>query len=79
MNLMNLVDGPSAAIGLGGTLIATVLRSGIGACRTTLVQLAGLVGSLIDPAATTLVAALTYDQPPLAQGLRQASALPLPR
>ncbi len=29
---------------------------------------------LIDPAATTLVAALTYDQPPLAQGLQQASA-----
>ncbi len=29
---------------------------------------------LIDPAATALVAALTYDQPPLAQGLQQASA-----
>ncbi len=48
MNLMNLVDGPSAAIVLGGTLIATVLRSGIGDCRTTLVQLAGLGGSRFD-------------------------------
>lgn len=42
MNLMNLVDGPSAAIVLGGTLIATVLRSGLSDCRHTLVRLAQL-------------------------------------
>ena len=44
MNLMNLVDGPSAAIVLGGTLLATVLRSGVGDCRITLVKLAQLGG-----------------------------------
>ena len=48
MNLMNLADGPSAAIVLGGTLIATVLRSGSRDCRATLVQLAGLGGSRFD-------------------------------
>lgn len=34
------------------------------------VQAGRPVRILIDPAATTLVAALTYDQPPLAQGLQ---------
>ncbi len=48
MNLMNLVDGPSAAIVLGGTLIATVLRSGLGDCRHTLIKLAQLGGSRFD-------------------------------
>lgn len=48
MNLMNLVDGPSAVIVLGGTLLATVLRSGIGDCRHTLVKLAQLGSRRFD-------------------------------
>ena len=39
MDLTTLIDGPSAAIVFGGTLISTVLRAGISDCRTTLVQL----------------------------------------
>lgn len=42
MNLMNLVDGPSAAIVVGGTLLATVLRAGLGDCRHTLGKLGQL-------------------------------------
>lgn len=42
MDLSNLIDGPSAVIVGGGTLLATVLRSGLGDCRTTLRKLAGL-------------------------------------
>ena len=32
MNLMNLIDGPSALIVFGGTALATVLRAGWGDC-----------------------------------------------
>jgi chemotaxis protein MotA len=42
MNVMTLLDGPSAAIVLGGTLLATVLRSGLGDCRVTLSKLGQL-------------------------------------
>jgi chemotaxis protein MotA len=48
MNLMNLVDGPSAAIVFGGTLVATVLRAGLGDCRYSLVKLAQLGGKRFD-------------------------------
>lgn len=51
MNLMTLVDGPSAAIVLGGTLLATVLRAGFGDCRITLTKLAMLGRSGFDPVA----------------------------
>lgn len=51
MNLMNLVDGPSAAIVLGGTLVATVLRAGTGDCRFTLARLAQLGGRHFDASA----------------------------
>lgn len=42
MDLSTLIDGPSALIVGGGTLLATVLRSGLGDCRMTLRKLAGL-------------------------------------
>jgi chemotaxis protein MotA len=48
MNLIDLVDGPSAAIVFGGTLVATVLRSGLGDCRHTLVKLVQLTGKRFD-------------------------------
>ena len=48
MNLMNLIDGPSALIVLGGTLLATVLRAGAGDCAVTLVKLAQLGGDRFD-------------------------------
>lgn len=52
MNLMNLVDGPSAAIVLGGTLLATVLRAGVGDCRHTIARLGQLTSPAFDaPAA----------------------------
>ncbi len=48
MEWMNLVDGPSAAIVLGGTLVATVLRSGLADCRLTAGKLAQLGRSHFD-------------------------------
>jgi chemotaxis protein MotA len=42
MDFSSLIDGPSALIVGGGTVLATVLRSGVKDCRTTLRQLAGL-------------------------------------
>jgi chemotaxis protein MotA len=42
MNWINLLDGPSAAIVIGGTLAATVLRCGLGDCGMTLHQLGQL-------------------------------------
>lgn len=45
MNLMNLVDGPSALIVFGGTLLATVLRSGLTDCGHTAAKLGQLGGS----------------------------------
>lgn len=48
MNLMNLVDGPSAAIVLGGTLVATVLRAGWTDCRFTLLRLGQLGARRFD-------------------------------
>lgn len=43
MNYANLLDGTSAAIVVGGTLVATVLRCGL---RDCLVTLSGLAGTL---------------------------------
>lgn len=51
MNLMNLVDGPSAAIVLGGTLLATVLRAGVGDCRHTIARLGQLTAPGFDATA----------------------------
>lgn len=48
MNLLNLIDGPSALIVLGGTLLATVLRAGAGDCAVTLAKLAQLGGARFD-------------------------------
>lgn len=42
MDLAMLIDGPAALIVGGGTLLATVLRSGLADCRITLRKLAGL-------------------------------------
>lgn len=42
MNLAILFDGPSAAIVLGGTAVATVLRCGFSDVRMTAIKLAGL-------------------------------------
>lgn len=49
MNWLILLDAPSAAIVGGGTLAATVLRSGLGDCRATAAQ---LVRPRFDAAAT---------------------------
>ena len=50
MDWMNLVDGPSAAIVLGGTLVATVLRSGFADCALALAKLAQLGRNHFDAA-----------------------------
>lgn len=42
MDFSTLIDGPAALIVGGGTLLATVLRSGMKDCRTTLRQVVGL-------------------------------------
>jgi chemotaxis protein MotA len=52
MDWMNLVDGPSAGIVLGGTLVATVLRSGPADCRLALIKLGQLGRSHFDAART---------------------------
>ena len=52
MNLMNLIDGPSALIVFGGTALATVLRSGWSDCRMTLRKLRGLGDEQFDPETT---------------------------
>lgn len=51
MNLMHLIDGPSAAIVFGGTVLATALRAGAADCRITLRHLAQLGRRRFDPAA----------------------------
>ncbi|HEX4848386.1 MAG TPA: MotA/TolQ/ExbB proton channel family protein [Novosphingobium sp.] len=48
MDMMQLVDGPSAAIVGGGTLLATLLRAGFGDCRVTLIKLGQLGRSPFD-------------------------------
>ena len=48
MDLSTLIDGPSALIVGGGTLLATMLRGGATDCRITLVKLAGLGRSGFD-------------------------------
>ena len=51
MNLMNLIDGPSALIVFGGTALATVLRAGLRDCGLTLRKLRLLGGQQFDLAA----------------------------
>ncbi|MGB7656671.1 MAG: MotA/TolQ/ExbB proton channel family protein [Novosphingobium sp.] len=48
MNLISLIDGPSALIVLGGTLLSTVLRAGWGDCAVTLAKLVQLGRSGFD-------------------------------
>ena len=48
MNLISLIDGPSALIVLGGTLLSTVLRAGRGDCAVTLAKLVQLGRSGFD-------------------------------
>jgi chemotaxis protein MotA len=50
MNWLILLDAPSAAIVIGGTLAATLLRSGIGDCRVVVDRLAGLGQARFDAA-----------------------------
>lgn len=50
MNWLILLDAPSAAIVVGGTLAATLLRSGIDDCRAVLERLAGLAQARFDAA-----------------------------
>lgn len=62
MNLMTLIDGPSALIVLGGTALATVLRCGIGDCRITLRKLAQLGQPQFDAAGTRAEVALQVQE-----------------
>lgn len=48
MDWISLFDGPSAGIVVGGTLAATVLRSGLGDCRFTLARLGQLGARRFD-------------------------------
>ena len=48
MNVMNLIDGPSALIVFGGTALATVLRAGLRDCRLTLNKLRQIGGKQFD-------------------------------
>lgn len=49
MNLIHLIDGPSAAIVFGGTALATALRAGLADCRITMRKLGQLGRSPFDP------------------------------
>jgi chemotaxis protein MotA len=48
MNLASLLDPGAAAIVVGGTLLATVLRCGLGDCRVALGAVGGLSGKRFD-------------------------------
>ncbi len=48
MDFANLFDAPSAAVVVGGTLLATVLRCGLGDCRLALERLGQLGQSRFD-------------------------------
>ena len=62
MNLMTLIDGPSALIVLGGTALATVLRCGIGDCRITLRKLGQLGQPQFDADGTRAEVALQVQE-----------------
>lgn len=62
MNLLNLVDGPSALIVLGGTGLATVLRCGLADCRIALIKLAQLGRCHFDAAASRAELAVQIQQ-----------------
>lgn len=62
MNLMTLIDGPSALIVLGGTALATVLRCGIGDCRITLHKLGQLGQPQFDADGTRAEVALQVQE-----------------
>jgi len=52
MNWMTLIDGPSAGIVCGGTLLATALRCGLTDCRLTLARLVQLPARPFDAEGT---------------------------
>lgn len=62
MDFATLIDGPSALIVGGGTLLATVLRSGLADCRITLRKLAGLGRQSFDLAHTRAELALQIQE-----------------
>lgn len=62
MNLLNLVDGPSALIVLGGTVLATALRCGLSDCRITLAKAAQLGRQPFDASATRAELAVQVQQ-----------------
>ena len=62
MNFAILIDGPSAAIVLGGTALATLLRAGLGDCRLTLAKLWQLGQRRFDAAATRAELALQVQE-----------------
>lgn len=62
MEWMNLVDGSSAAIVLGGTLVATVLRSGWSDCALAVAKVAQLGRSQFDTAAVRSELALQIQE-----------------
>lgn len=62
MNLAILIDGPSALIVLGGTALATLLRSGLGDCRLTLAKLGQLGQRRFDAQATRAELALQVQE-----------------
>lgn len=62
MNLMNLIDGPSALIVLGGTVLATVLRCGWRDCHTTLRKLTQLGQRRFDVDGTRAEVALQVQE-----------------
>jgi len=49
MNLGHMLDPAAAGIVIGGTLVATVLRSGVGDCRAAFAALAGLARPRFRP------------------------------
>lgn len=62
MNVMTLIDGPSAVIVLGGTVLATVLRCGLRDCRVTLRKLAQLGQPQFDTVGTRAELALQVQE-----------------
>lgn len=62
MNLLNLVDGPSALIVFGGTTLATVLRAGWSDCRLTWTKLRALGDDGFDPEAARAELALQIQE-----------------
>lgn len=62
MNLISLFDGPSAAIVVGGTLVATAMRAGAADCGVTLTKLARLGQSRFNAVAVRAELALQIQE-----------------